>query len=201
MRQACVKLLSVNVAKVGRLFIGPSRNTPRIATAIHKQPVSGPVIVGKLGLAGDEQADLSIHGGLHKAVYAYPAEHYPFWRVQRLAVLKRDDPLPFGSMGENLTIEGLPETDVWIGDRVQVGATLLEVTEPRPPCFKLAAKMGFSHALKMMVQSGYTGFYLRVLKTGTVQTGDNLTLIPGPRQVSVAMVNARRWKGCQQDVF
>ena len=196
-----MKLISINVALVGNLFVEQSGYTHRIATGIHKKSVSGKVMVNRLGLAGDEQADLSTHGGLDKAVYAYPIEHYAFWKAQRLSALKRDVPVVAGSMGENLTLEGILESDVWIGDRFHIGGTVLQVTEPRPPCFKFAAKMGFSHALKMMMQSGYTGFYFRVIQIGSIQAGDTVTIVPGPREISINKVNEQRWKGRQRDLF
>lgn len=196
-----MKVLSVNVASTGALFIEQSGHNYRIATGIHKQPVQGAVAVNRLGLAGDEQADLTVHGGLDKAVYAYPAEHYAFWVTQRLAALKREEPLPPGSMGENLTIEGLLESDVWIGDRLHIGSAILEVTQPRQPCFKFNAKMGFSHAAKMMVQAGNSGFYLRVMQTGEVRAGDVITLVAGSRATSLTEINERRRMGRQRDLF
>lgn len=196
-----MKILSVNIAPVGALFIEQSGHNYRIATGIHKQPVEGPVTVNKLGLAGDEQADLTVHGGLDKAVYAYPSEHYAFWATQRLAALKREEPLPPGSMGENLTLTGLLESDVWIGDRLHVGSTILEVTQPRQPCFKFNAKMGFSHAAKMMLQAGNSGFYLRVVQAGEVRAGDVIVLVTGTRVSSLAEINERRRKGRQRDLF
>lgn len=196
-----MKVCSVNRATAGDLFVTQSGNVQRIITGIHKQPVSGPVVAKHLGLQGDEQADLTVHGGLDKAVYAYPCEHYGFWAAQKLAALKREEPLPPGSMGENLTIQGLLEQDVWVGDRLAIGDALFEVTEPRSPCYKFAAKMGFAHAVKMMVQSGATGFYLRVLREGAVQAGDAIALSPGPRDVSIANINDWRWKGHQRDLF
>lgn len=196
-----MQIISVNLAPVGRLQIEQHGTLHRIASAINKMPVTGNVEVGRLGLAGDEQADLTVHGGLDKAVYAYPAEHYAFWEQQRAAVLKHTAPLPSGSMGENLTLEGLLEQDLWVGDRLAIGAVVLMVTEPRRPCFKFAAKMGFSHAVKMMVQSGFTGFYLRVLQTGTLQSGDTICLTPGPRIVTLAQINRQRYQGRQRDLF
>jgi MOSC domain-containing protein YiiM len=196
-----MKILSVNVAAVGNLFVTQSGHVHRIATGIHKQPVQGSVMVKKLGLVGDEQADLTVHGGLDKAVYAYPFEHYPFWIAQKQAVTKRDEVLSPGSLGENLTIQGLLESDVWIGDRLAIGTAVLEVTEPRSPCFKLGVKMGFSHAVKSMVQSGATGFYLGVVQEGVLQPGDPISLEPGPREVSIARVNDQRRKGRQRDLF
>lgn len=196
-----MKVLSVNIATIGNLFIQQSTQVRRITTGIHKQPVSGAVTVNKLGLAGDEQADLTVHGGLSKAVYAYPSEHYAFWAAQRLAALKREEPLPPGSMGENLTLLGILESDVWIGDRLHIGTALFEVTEPRQPCFKFNAKMGFNHAAKAMNQAGNSGFYLRVIDTGEVAAGDSVMLIPGSRETSVVQVNERRRKGRQRDLF
>lgn len=196
-----MRVLSVNVAAAGNLFVTQYDTVHRIVTGIHKQPVPGPVNINKLGLAGDEQADLTVHGGLDKAVYAYPSEHYGFWAAQKRAVLKREEPLPPGSMGENLTVQGVLESDIWIGDRLAIGSALLEVTEPRSPCYKFAAKMGFAHAVKMMVQSGATGFYLRVVREGAVQAGDSIALTPGPRDVSIVQINDRRWRGRQRDLF
>lgn len=196
-----MKVISVNVGAIANLFIEQGSQVRRISTGIHKQPVQGPVQVQKLVLAGDEQADLSVHGGLSKAVYAYPSEHYPFWVAQRLAVFKREEPLPPGSMGENLTLQGLLESDVWMGDRLHIGTAVLEVTEPRQPCFKFNAKMGFSHAAKMMLQAGCSGFYLRVVEVGEVCAGDEIKLVAGPRQTSIVQINERRRKGRQRDLF
>lgn len=196
-----MKVLSVNVSTVGNLFVRQSGDLHRVVTGIHKQPVTGTVMVRRLGVHGDEQADLTEHGGLDKAVYAYPFEHYRFWVAQRRAVFKREEPLPPGSMGENLTIQGLLENDVWVGDRLAIGGVLLKVTEPRSPCFKFAAKMGFAHAVKMMVQSGATGFYLSVVQEGALQAGDTITLLPGPREVSIKQINDRRRRGRQHELF
>lgn len=196
-----MKVVSVNVASVGLLFIEQSNQVHRIATGIHKQAVQGKVMVNKLGLAGDEQADLTVHGGLGKAVYAYPSEHYAFWVAQRLAALKREESLLSGSMGENLTLQGVLENELWIGDRLRIGGALLEVTEPRQPCYKFNAKMGFSHAAKMMIQAGNSGFYLRVVETGEIAAGDAIELIAGPRETSIMQINERRRKGRQRDLF
>jgi MOSC domain-containing protein YiiM len=98
-------------------------------------------------------------------------------------------------------LQGLLEQDVWVGDRLHIGTTLLQVTEPRRPCFKLNVKMGFGHAVKLMAQSGFSGFYLRVLQEGEVRAGDTVTLIPGARGVSIAKINAQRRSGRQQDLF
>jgi MOSC domain-containing protein YiiM len=196
-----MKIISVNTGLVAPLFIKADSNAQTVRSAIRKQAVTGKLAVGPLGLAGDEQADLSVHGGLDKAVYAYPAEHYAFWEAEAARLFKQRVALPYGSLGENLTTEGLFETDLWIGDRVQAGELLLEVTEPRQPCFKFAARMGYAHAVKQMLQSGYSGVYLKVVQTADVEAGLPLQLLPGARQVSVASINERRLKGRQRDLF
>jgi len=178
-----MQVLSVNVARAEMRTI----DGRRVSTAIAKRPVVGPVEVGPLGLAGDEQADPAVHGGLSKAVYAYPQAHFAFWQTVRAQarVTLWDEPLPPGSFGENLTIEGLAEDRLWIGDRLRLPGCVLAVSEPRFPCFKFNAAMGFAQAAKLMVQSGYCGSYLAVLEPGTLQAGDPIELLPGPREVSV----------------
>jgi MOSC domain-containing protein YiiM len=172
-----------------------------VQSAIRKQAVAGKVAVRPLGLSGDEQADLSVHGGLEKAVYAYPSEHYAFWQAEAERVFRQAITLLPGALGENLTTEGLLEQDLWVGDRLQAGALLLEVTEPRQPCYKFGARMGYPHAVKQMLQSGYSGVYLKVVQPADVEAGMVLQLIPGPREVSIASINARRLKGRQRDLF
>ena len=158
-----------------------------ILTAIHKLPVTGPVVVAPMGLAGDEQADLSVHGGLDKAVYAYPAEHYPFWRAARAqaGLAGIDETLPFGSVGENLTLQGVLEADVWVGDVLKFGNCALRVTQPREPCYKFNAAMGFSGAAKAMAQRGCCGFYLAVDQPGQLSAGEAFELVPGPRRLRI----------------
>ncbi len=166
-----------------------------ILTAIRKTAVAGPVPVMPLGLAGDEQADLSVHGGLDKAVYAYPSEHYEFWRQARrtAGVADIDEHLPFGAMGENLTLAGLLESDVWVGDVLQFAHCALRVVQPREPCFKFNAAMGFNAAVKAMAQSGRCGFYLAVDRPGTLCAGESFSVIPGPRQTEIlALFKAMR---------
>ena len=159
----------------------------RVVTAIAKQPQAGAVEVRPLGLAGDEQADLSVHGGPSKAVYAYPSEHYAFWQTVRAqaGVATWDHRLPAGAMGENLSLSGLLENQAWIGDVLRFPNCDLAVSEPRFPCFKFNAAMGFTQAAKMMVQSGFCGSYLAVIEPGTVQAGDAVALEPGPREVNI----------------
>ncbi|NRF69574.1 MOSC domain-containing protein [Aquincola sp. S2] len=178
-----LRVLSVNRALATTMMI---QGQP-VQTGIRKQAVAGPVELRPLGLQGDEQADLTVHGGLSKAVYAYPAEHYPFWqtvRAQARAAVP-GEPLPPGALGENLTIEGLAEDQLWIGDRLRLPNCELAVSEPRYPCFKFNAVMGFAQAAKLMSQSGYCGSYLAVINPGTIEAGDAIELIPGPREVNV----------------
>lgn len=158
-----------------------------VKSGIRKCPVDGPVPVRLMGLQGDEQADLSVHGGVSKAVYAYPHEHYAFWQTVRAqaGAASWGDTLPPGSLGENLTLQGLLETELFVGDQLRLPNCLLAVSEPRFPCFKLNAALGFSHAVKMMSQSGYCGSYLVVLEAGTVCAGDAIELLPGPREVNI----------------
>jgi MOSC domain-containing protein YiiM len=174
---------SVQVAQARKVLIDGCS----ILTAIHKAAVPGPVAVQPLGLQGDEQADLSVHGGLEKAVYAYPVEHYAFWRQtrQQAGVAGIDTALPHGSVGENLTLSGLLETDVWVGDVLRFPQCVLRVEQPREPCYKFNAAMGFNTAVKAMAQSGFCGFYLSVDEPGTVQAGEAFELLPGPRHVSI----------------
>ena len=158
-----------------------------LLTAIHKTPIEGALQVRALGLQGDEQADPTVHGGLEKAVYAYPAEHYPFWLAQREAAGPGgiDDRLAPGAVGENLTLRGLLEGDVWVGDLLQFADCTLRVEQPREPCFKFNAAMGFNTASKAMAQSGFCGFYLSVTQPGTLRAGEVFSVVPGARRVSI----------------
>jgi MOSC domain-containing protein YiiM len=178
-----MNVISVNRATARDTVI----NGRHVMTAIAKTPAAGAVAVGRLGLDGDEQADLSVHGGIAKAVYAYPHEHYAFWQTVRAQarVALWDDALAPGAMGENLTVTGLTEDRLWIGDRLRLPSCVLAVSEPRFPCFKFSAAMGFGQAAKLMVQSGYCGSYLTVIETGTVSAGDPIELLPGPREVNL----------------
>lgn len=181
---AAMQILSVNTARVEqRLIQGRS-----VATAIGKRPRPGAVAYGPLGLEGDEQADPSVHGGLSKAIYAYPAAHLAFWRTVRAQARagEWDEEVPPGLVGENLTLDGVTERELWVGDRLRFAdGGLLVVSEPRFPCFKFNAAMGFSKAAKLMVESGYCGAYLAVLQPGAVAAGDAFTLEPGPRELSL----------------
>ena len=141
-----------------------------VATGIFKTPITGRIEVKTLGLEGDGQADLTVHGGPAKAVYAYPSEHYDYW-AERLNLS-----LPYGMFGENLTTRGLLEESVHIGDRFQVGSAELVVTEPRFPCYKLGIKFGAMDMVKRFQESGRSGFYLAVSKEGEIEKGDSLRL-------------------------
>lgn len=140
-----------------------------VTTGIFKEPVDGPVMLRALNLDGDAQADLSVHGGLTKAVYAYPVEHYEYWRTE-LPEMK----LPFGMFGENFTTEGLSEKEVNIGDRFRIGGAEVVVKEPRMPCYKLGIKFGRTDILKRFLVSRRSGFYFGVLREGEVQAGDTI---------------------------
>ncbi len=174
------KLLSVQTGVCQPLAIGERK----VLSGIRKQAVTGTVAVNKLGLAGDEQADLSVHGGLAKAVYAYPVEHYAYWE-QQAAANGVAVPLPYGFMGENLTIAGLLEADVYVGDTLQFADCVLRITQPRQPCYKFNAIMQDSKAAKKMAQTGFSGFYLSVVQTGTISARESFTLVPGERATSI----------------
>lgn len=143
-----------------------------VLTSIFKTPVPGRVPVGRLNLDGDRQSDLSVHGGVHKAVYVYPAEHYTFWRAELPAA-----DLLWGAFGENLTVEGLREDTTGIGDRFRIGSAEFMVTQPRMPCFKLGIRFGRPDMVKRFLQSGRSGFYLSVSQEGDVAAGDSITLL------------------------
>jgi MOSC domain-containing protein YiiM len=159
-----------------------------VLTSIWKAPVGGPVHLTRLNLAGDAQADLTVHGGVDKAVYGYPSEHYPLWRTE----LNRSDLEP-GCFGENFTTEGMLEDTVWIGDRFRIGSAVLEVSQPRSPCFKLGIRFGDPRMVKRFQQSGRSGFYFRVIEEGTLAAGDAIVpLTRGEGGLSVADIN-RLW--------
>ena len=172
-----MQLLSVNV--------GLPREVPwndiTISTGIYKRPVAGDIAVGKLNLAGDGQADLTVHGGVHKAVYAYPAEHYGFWRDEFPEL-----PLTWGYFGENLTTTGLREEEVHIGDRLKIGSAIFQVTQPRLPCYKLALRFGRDDIIKRFLASRRSGFYLSVLQEGTLRSSSTIEIVDrNPEQVSI----------------
>jgi MOSC domain-containing protein YiiM len=178
------RLLSIQTGKVRPLRVGERT----LMSAIGKSPVNGAVAVGPLGLAGDEQADLSVHGGLSKAVYALPSEHLAWWQQQRQArgVTLFEETLAPGYLGENLSLQGLLEHEVFIGDLLRFEEVTLRVTQPREPCSKFNAVMGYAQAAKDMVQSSRSGFYLAVDVAGLLRAGESFELLPGPRATSIA---------------
>lgn len=163
-----MKIISLNVG-LPRLVL---RNDEPVSTGIFKEPVAGRVMMRKLNLDGDRQADLSVHGGPEKAVYIYPSEHYDFW--------KRELPemnLPWGMFGENLTTTGLFETETHVGDKFRVGAAEVMVTQPRIPCYKLGIRFGRVDIIKRFLISERSGFYVSVLKEGEVAAGDEFEVL------------------------
>jgi MOSC domain-containing protein YiiM len=165
---ADMKLISVNVGLPREVAV----NGGTVNTGIFKHAVSGTIRVVRLNLVGDRQADLSVHGGPYKAVYAYPAEHYDYWR-RELA----EDELPWGMFGENLTTEGLHESGVYIGDRYRAGTAELVVTQPRSPCYKLGIRFGRPEMVKRFLHSGRSGFYFAVAQEGEVKAEDSIELL------------------------
>jgi MOSC domain-containing protein YiiM len=158
-------LISVQVGVPRKVL----RNGEEVLTGIFKAPMKGRVRMGTLDLEGDQQADSSVHGGRDKAVYAYPSEHYAYWKKQLPGV-----ELPWGSFGENLTTSGLVESEVHIGDRFAIGTGEVVVTQPRLPCFKLNLKFDRDDMVKRFLASHFTGFYFRVLREGEVGAGDEI---------------------------
>jgi MOSC domain-containing protein YiiM len=155
-----------------------------VTTGIFKEPVKGPVLLRTLNLDGDQQADLTVHGGVDKAVYAYPSEHYAYWRTQLPGV-----DLPRGMFGENFTTEGLLEEAVYIGDRFRIGEAEVMATEPRMPCYKLGLKFGRADIIKRFLVSRRTGFYFAVVHEGMVGAGDAIELIGREQdEISIAAI-------------
>ena len=180
-----MKLLSINVSKPKPIQYGGKT----VHTGIFKEPVSGTVMLREKNIEGDGQGDLRVHGGTYKAIYGYPFEHYAYWQQE----LRRND-LTYGQFGENLTVEGLLEDAVYIGDVFQIGETVrLQITQPRVPCFKLAYKMGLPDFPKEFLESRRVGFYFRVLEEGEITAGDTIARIKvAPEPMSVTeIVNLR----------
>ncbi len=172
--------------KVLQLNVGLPRlvqyNGEMVATGIFKEPVIGQVKVNEMNLEGDRQADLRVHGGYYKAVYVYPSEHYDYWR-EEIPEMN----LSFGMFGENLTTEGLHETNVKVEDRFRIGTAEFVVTQPRVPCFKLGIRFNRTDIIKRFARSGRSGFYLAIEKTGVLKAGDPIEFLSGQtNQVSIA---------------
>lgn len=173
-----MKIISVNVGMPR--IVADARGEP-VATGIYKNPVAGKVRVNPLNLAGDGQADLRVHGGVSKAVYAYPFEHYEFWRNEY-----PDKDLPMAIFGENLTTEGILETEICAGDKIRVGTAEFVVTEPRFPCFKLGIRFGRKDIIRRFQQSRRSGFYLAVAKTGELEAWDSIEFLErDPNRITI----------------
>ncbi|AGH80892.1 MOSC domain-containing protein [Psychromonas sp. CNPT3] len=162
-----MKIISTNISKVKTII----HNGKEIRTGIFKEPTSEEVVIGQLNIKGDEQADLIHHGGEHKAVYAFCSSHYAYWQK----VLGIDN-LSSGIFGENFTISNLSEAHLNIGDQLRIGTALLEVSQPRVPCFKLAIALDNKNILKLFTQNYCTGVYFRVLEAGVAKTGDSVVI-------------------------
>jgi MOSC domain-containing protein YiiM len=185
--------------KVVSLNVGLPREVPwrgmTVTTGIYKQPVEGRVALRTLNLDGDRQADLTVHGGEHKAVYCYPLEHYDYWRPELPG-----HKLPLGVFGENFTTEGLLEDSVHLGDRFAVGSAEVVVTQPRLPCYKLGIRFQSADMVKRFLAARRTGFYLAVAREGEVGAGDEIKLISlDPNAVPVSEIARlyaeKRWNG------
>lgn len=180
------KLISLQVG-LPKTIPGPQGEW---TSGIWKEPVDGPVYASRLGLVGDGQGDLSVHGGPDKAIYVYPEMHYSFWRQE----LNQPD-LPYGGFGENFTVSELNEDTVCVGDIFKVGdSVIVQVSEPRGPCWKLARRLNTKDIIARVNQSGFTGWYLRVLHEGEAAPGMDLTLLEHPYpEWTIAQVNQAIW--------
>jgi MOSC domain-containing protein YiiM len=186
-----MKLVSVNVGMPRDVeWRGQS-----VTTGIFKEPVAGPTTVRTLNLDGDAQADLEVHGGVDKAVYAYPLEHYEYWRREMPGV-----DFPVAVFGENLTVEGVLEDAAYVGDRYRIGGAELVVTQPRLPCYKLGVRFDRADMVKRFLESRRTGFYFAVAVEGDVSAGDALELV-GREQETVSVADIVRLYAFEKDDF
>ena len=184
-----MKILSVNVGLPRKV----TWQGKVVTTGIFKEPVNAPVMMRTLNLEGDQQADLTVHGGVNKAVYAYPSEHYGYWQTELPGV-----DLRWGMFGENFTTEGLLEEATYIGDRFGIGETEVMVTEPRMPCYKLGIKFGRPDIIKRFLASRRTGFYFAVVREGMVGTSDAIKLI-GQEQQDISVADITRLYAFEKD--
>ncbi len=203
-----MKLIAISVGRVAPLVNAGHGAERCVQSAIHKLTVSSLsepkfVFVGRMGLAGDEQHEKPLHGGVDQALYAYPLEHIDFWSDLLLRAKKSKPQLSHGSLGENLSIEGCLESQVFVGDRWSMGEAQLEVTKLREPCFKLNVKLNYSGAAKAMRQSGKSGWYLKVIKEGLICAGQSITVVRGPGSVSIEDQNRGLYTASHptQDLF
>jgi MOSC domain-containing protein YiiM len=163
-----MKLISVNVGLPREIEV----NGKIVRTSIWKDPVHGRIRISSLNLDGDQQSDLTVHGGIDKAAYLYPSEHYAYWRAELPGMA-----LPWGVLGENFSAEGILEDQIRIGDRLRIGSAELIVTQPRLPCYKLGIRFNRPEIVKLFLRSKRTGLYLRVLREGDVGEGDEISFI------------------------
>ena len=189
-----IRLETISAGLAKPLWVRDGEDLRTVISAINKTPVSTiiqpeAVEVKATGIVSDEQADPQVHGGTEKALYMYPQEHYPFWSSLLSEAKGQSIHLEHGYLGENLTISGLSEHDVYVGDHLRIGAIECAVTKLREPCYKFTAKTGVATAAKAMIQGARSGWYLRVLQGGIIQAGDAITIIPGPRECSIAQQN------------
>jgi MOSC domain-containing protein YiiM len=184
-----MRIVSVNVG-LPREIVWQGK---AVTTGIFKQPVEAPVMLNTLNLDGDKQADLSVHGGVHKAVYAYPSEHYDYWREELPGMY-----MPWGMFGENFTTEELLEEAVHIGDRFKIGEAEVIVTQPRLPCYKLGIKFDRADMVKRFLTSRRTGFYFAVARSGMVGAGDAIELI-GRDQQNISVADITRIYAFEKD--
>ena len=184
-----MKLISLNVGLPREI----TSQGKTVTTGIFKQPITGPVMVRTLNVNGDQQADLSVHGGIDKAIYAYPAGHYEYWRKELPAL-----DLPWGMFGENFTIEGLFEDSAYIGDRYRIGEVEVAITQPRLPCYKLGIRFGRADMIKKFLASRRTGFYFAVTKEGIVKAGDSIEFL-GREQPEITVADITRVYGFEKD--
>ena len=202
-----MKLISINTGKVASLFTNQHPDHAVVMSGIKKNSISNidqanPVDINLLGVLSDEQADLTVHGGIEKAIYVYPHEHYPFWNALLSRELKKPMDLQPGAMGENFTITGLLEENVYVGDTLQIGDLEFVVTKLREPCFKFNARMGYKGAAKAMLQSGYCGWYMRVITPGTLNAGSAINHRPGKQETAIAdQVRSIAKRDMQRDLW
>jgi MOSC domain-containing protein YiiM len=202
-----MKLISINTGKVASLFTNQHPDHAVVMSGIKKNSISNidqanPVDINLLGVLGDEQADLTVHGGIEKAIYVYPHEHYPFWNALLSRELKKPMDLQPGAMGENFTITGLLEENVYVGDTLQIGDLKFVVTKLREPCFKFNARMGYKGAAKAMLQSGYCGWYMRVITPGTLMAGSTINHLAGKQETAIAdQVRSIATRDLQRDLW
>ena len=185
------RIVSLNVGLPRKVIF----NGQVVTTGIFKEPIEGHVMLRRLNLDGDKQADLTVHGGVDKAVYAYPVEHYDYWRKELPSMN-----LPWGMFGENFTTEGLLEDEVNIGDTLKIGSAKLMVTQPRMPCYKLGVRFGRMDIIRRFMASGRPGIYFKVSKEGEVKTGNKVKIIRRDKNNVTVRDIVRMYVGDHRDI-